>query len=178
MWLLGSSYHGGNVQCIIEPECLELRVPLSTLTVPFPQNSLPLGALKTEDWERLITWRIGTFSVFKCSHLSVPCIWSPFFIKVKVELENPAPNPKHYKLFSNLSHPAGILRLNPIFPVHSPCLWILACISMQSTLFLISNLSHWLFLRLRLIFADHIFYISLPPVSASLMLLPIPLVGE
>lgn len=39
----------GNVQCIIEPECLELRVPLSTLTVPFPQNSLPLGALKTED---------------------------------------------------------------------------------------------------------------------------------
>lgn len=108
--------------------------------------------------------------MFKSSHLSVPCIWSPFFIKGKVELGNAAPNPKH----SNLSHPVGILRLNPIFPVHSPGLRILACISMQSTLFLISNLSHWLFLRLRLIFADHIFYISLPPVSASLMLLSIP----
>lgn len=63
--------------------------------------------------------------------------------------------------------PSPLCHLNFVLQLKNPGLWILACISMQPTRFLISNLSHWLFLTVHLSFAGHILYISLTSISAS-----------
>lgn len=77
--------------------------------------------------------------MFKCCYLSVSCTCSLFFIKGKMNrgiLPREA-SPVHY---SQPVAPSPRLHLNPAFQVNSPGLRVLAFISMQPTLLLISIL--------------------------------------